>query len=263
MWKLSVLFRRCAATLALLISGWRPAHAQIIETETARIPQRGHFEVGTGYEFQTSSTGTEHAIPITLEGSLTNRLALLVEPVPYTSIRPKHGSRATGAGDLEVTATYVAVTESGRRPAIALAAEAKIPTARNMNIGTTKADYAGYLIMSKRAGRFDSHANLGYTVVGQPAGAQLSDILNGAVATMFHASDKNLVFAEVLGTTAVSGEGDSGTGEASVAPEAAAGELVGTVGGGRFIAPGVLLSFSVSYDNNHAILYRPGITISF
>ncbi len=257
----SVSRRGVVASLALLIGAWQPAHGQILETETARIPRRGHFEFGTGYEFQTSASGTEHATPIALEGGLTDRFALLVEPVPYTSIRPKHAARSTGAGDLEITGTYIAVPESGRRPAIALAIEAKIPTARNVNIGTTKADYAGYLIMSKRAGRFDSHANLGYTIVGQPPGIQLSNIINGALATEFHASDANLLFAEVLGTTAASSEGsDSGS---STAPEVAGSELIGTLGAAHFVSHGVQLSFSLSYDSTHAWLYRPGITISF
>jgi hypothetical protein len=260
----SVTYRSVVAALALLVSWWRPASAQIIETETARIPKRGHFEFGTGYEFQTSAAGTEHATPIALEGGLTDRFALLVEPVPYTSIRPKHAARSTGPGDLEITGTYVALPESGKRPAIALAIEAKIPTARNVNIGTTKADYAGYLIMSKRAGRFDSHANLGYTIVGQPAGVQLSNIFNAALATEFHASDANLLFAEVLGTTAASAEGESGSDSVTTpAPEAAGSELVGTFGAAHFVSRGVLLSFSLSYDSTHAWLYRPGITISF
>lgn len=257
-------FALTSAVLFSIAVPWNSANAQILETETARIPQRGHFEIGSGYEFQKSLAGTEHATPFAIEMGLTNRLALLVEPVPYTSIRPKKGTRSTGVGDIEVTATYVAIPEAHGRPALAFAGEVKIPTARDKNIGTTRPDYAGYLIMSKRSGRFDSHVNAGYTIVGQPAGIKLSNIINGAIATEFHMTSSSLIFGEVLATTAATADGESGSNPGSViTPEASAGELVGTLGVGHFVARGMLLSLGISYDNSRATLFRPGVTISF
>ena len=41
------------------------ALAQVLETETARLPKQGHGEVSAGFEFQTSKEGTESAIPLT------------------------------------------------------------------------------------------------------------------------------------------------------------------------------------------------------
>src|SRR5712675_3082403 len=81
--------------------------AQVLETETARPLQKGVLEIGAGYEFQHSREGDEVAIPLAFELGLTNRLGLLVEPVPYTAIRPKAGQSATGFGDLEITASYL------------------------------------------------------------------------------------------------------------------------------------------------------------
>jgi hypothetical protein len=45
-------------------------------------------------------------------------------------------------------------------------------------------------------------------------------------------------------------------------PEAAAAgqEFVGTVGLGIYLSPRWFLSLGVSYDNNHAILWRPGLS---
>jgi hypothetical protein len=69
-------------------------------------------------------------------------------------------------------------------------------------------------------------------------------------------------YGEVLGTTSTGGgEGDALPGAGlAIVPEAAGQELVGTVGLGMYIHPRWFVSLGVSYDNTHAILWRPGIT---
>src|SRR6202165_277730 len=91
--------------------------------EAARPPQKGAFEVQTAFEYQTSKEGTERALPFAFEYGITDRLSLMAEPVLYTAIRPKVGTRATGIGDLEVTLSYLFAREKGRRPALAIAGE--------------------------------------------------------------------------------------------------------------------------------------------
>ncbi len=136
---------------------------------------RRWWEIGNAYELQTSSEGTEAAIPMAIEYGVRDNLALLIEPVPYTAIRPKVGRHAMGLGDVEATLTYRFGQEHGSVPALALAAEVKIPTARNALIGSREPDYTGYLIASKRSGRFDTHANVAYTVVGGPDAVRLNN----------------------------------------------------------------------------------------
>src|ERR1700720_2533017 len=95
------------AILSAVIVPCRTVAAQILETETARPLRAGQLEIGAGYEFQQSHEGDETAIPFAFELGITNRLGLLVEPVPYTAIRPEVGQSATGPGDLEITASYL------------------------------------------------------------------------------------------------------------------------------------------------------------
>ena len=237
------------------------AHAQALETETARFLHKGSYELGSAFEFQTSKEGVERAVPLALEYGVTDRLSMLVEPVAYTAIRPKRTARATGPGDLEVTAFYLVRETAVRAPALAVAAEVKLPTARERLIGTGQTDYAVYAIASQRAGRFDSHANLGYNINGQPPGVQLVNTVSGALATEFHVTDTVELFGEVLGTTSSAGErgGDNPSSPSARAPEAAGGELVGTAGVGVSPLPHLLLSLGMSYDNNHAVLLRPGV----
>jgi hypothetical protein len=261
---------RVAAALAPAFLGLlfvEPGQGQVLETETARLRTRGAFQAGLNYEFQTSSEGHESALPFLFEYGLTNRLELSLEPVAATRIRPHVGRGATGFGDTELTLTYLVRRESLSLPAIALAGEIKFATARDSLIGTGEPDYTAYLIASKRFGWLDTHLNLTYTFVGQPpgpemGGVKLSNTIGGALAGMYSLGWRLRIYGEVLATTSASGGGPetmlSPTG--TVPPEAAGEEIVGTIGAGVYINPKLFVSLGVSYDNNHALLFRPGIT---
>lgn len=233
-----------------------PAMAQTLETETARLLARKAVKFGANFEYQRSSDGRERAIPMFFEYGVTSTTELVVEPVLYTAIRPKMGPRATGAGDLEITLIQRLVGETSSRPAFAIAGEIKVPTARNSLIGTRKTDFAGYLIASKRFGKLDTHANVGYTVVGKPLGAQLKNIANFAIAGMYDVGLHTKLFGEVLANTAAT----VGAAESSTTPEAAGGEVVGTLGAGQYVSRQAFLTFGLSYDNKGAVLFRPGVT---
>lgn len=238
------------------------ARAQMLETESARLLRHGSMIVGGNYEYQTSREGTETAIPFVVEYGISNRLELMIEPVAQTAIRPKTGTEATGVGDIEATLTWLARAE-GRLPAVAFAAELKIPTARNVFIGTGRTDLALWAIASRRFGRLDSHVNISYTLVGKPRGAQLNNIFGGAIAGVLSldAANTNHIFAEILANSPSTSTPESTTPPpvGTVVPEAAGGEIVGTIGFARSLANHrVELSAGISLDNNGAVLFRPG-----
>lgn len=232
---------------------------QPLETETARLLKARRFEVGSSVEYQTSSTGTETAVPTAVTYGLTDNLELLVEPVFYTAIRPKAGRIVHGRGDLEITLTRLVLPERASFPALAMAAEVKLPTANDRLIGTGRSDYTGYLIVSKRFGKFDTHANLGYTIVGKPAGVSVKNVFNFALAEEYHLNDRFDLVGEILGTTAASREGAEG----ATAPELAGSEVVGMLGMRYYARPNQVLSLGVNYDNRNALLIRTGVTLGF
>lgn len=160
-----------------------------------------------------------------------------------------------GLGDLELTLTDLLHTESTRLPGVAVAGELQLPTARNGQIGTRKTDFAGYLMAGRRLGHTDVHVNFSVTWPGSPPGLQLRTVYGGAVAMVCHLTDRNDLFAEVLGnTSATQGENP----EESATPEVAGGELVGTVGVSRRLLPGLQFALSANYDNNGALMFRQG-----
>ena len=255
-------FLLCAA----LSAGFAlPAAAQTLETETARVLPAHGWEIGYALEVQHSSEGIERAMPFALVYGITNRLELMIEPVPYTLIRPKVGRRAKGAGDIETTLTYNFRHETAHLPALAIAGELKLPTARDQLIGTGQTDVAIYVSESKHFGRLDTHAHVAYTSVGQPSGvAPLGNIFGLGLAAVYAARPRLDIFAEVLSDTASNpaGEGGSlaGTG-LPVVPEASGGEFVATVGTAWRLRPRFTVYVSGSRDNIGATLIRSGFVV--
>jgi hypothetical protein len=251
---------------ALFLLATSALASQPLETETARTLPAGVFKIELTGEYQHSKDGSERAFPLLLEYGITDRTELTVEPVFGTSIKPRNGPSASGFGDLEITLTHLFLPERGSMPAFALAGEVKLPTARNRQIGTGKTDYTIWGIASKRMGRLDLHANLGYTVVGSPSGANLSNIVDYALAEEFHVSPRWDVVGEFIGNTSSTGEGVEGGPSgppAGVPPEAAGAERSAMVGFRYHPSPSMFFSMGVSYDNNHAWLIRPGVTWRF
>jgi Putative MetA-pathway of phenol degradation len=240
-----------------------PARAAApLETETARFFRRGMFEAEGSLELQRSKDGRESAVPLAFEYGLADRLALMVEPVPFTRITPKNGGGTRGTGDVEVTLSGLLLSESGRRPAFALAGEIKLPTAESRLIGSDRADYSAYAIASKQFGKLDAHANLGFTVVGHPAGVPVNNTINYAVAGEYEIRPTWTLVGEVLGNTAALSEGKS-SGESAVAPEISGGETIAMVGARWIVMPRLTASFGVTVDNTGAVLIRPGLATRF
>ncbi len=186
----------------------------------------------------------------------------------YTNINTIGTPPATGIGDFEVTLTYLLSKESTSIPAIAIAGEVKIPTAKNTLIGTGKTDFALYLIGSKKIGDVDIHANINYTIIGNPPGASLMNTWFFAGAFEYNMSERFLLFGEVYGNTSSIAGSETDTappiGTTTGLPaEASAGEIVGSLGVGYYISSGLLGSLSVSHDDNNATLLRAALSYTF
>jgi hypothetical protein len=167
-------------------------------------------------------------------------------------------------GDLEVTASYLLRDESARVPAFALALEEKFPTAKNNLIGTGKADHAAYLIASKRFGQLDTHANVGYTIVGSPNSVSLSNRIMGGLAGEFTITPSTLLYGEVLASTSAGGGEAAATAPGTpVVPEGSGDQIFGTLGIAHVFVPGSRVSLGITRDNVGAVQIRPGITLWF
>ncbi len=247
----------------IVILGNQPdtATAQVLETEDSRPLNKRQLEIGAGLEYQTSREGYEIALPLSFEYGVSKRFTLLFEPVPFTGIYPKITHHANGFGDLEITLFYQLLKETNHFPSISLSAEVKIPTAKDSLIGTGKMDFTPFFIASKTTGKFFTSLNLSYTFLGKPKGAVANNLFNYAAGTVYEISAKSILFAEIYGNTSAFGgaEVPETPGSPQKNIEISGGETVGSAGYGYYINRNLLLSFGISYDNNHALLFRPGI----
>ena len=265
LWRL----RHFAFVLLLTFAGASTRGDLAMETETARLLEPGHFELGGAFEFQTSPNGEEYALPMAVEFGVFHHLEALIEPVPFTSIHPPGSKSATGLGDLETTLTYLIVEEKKYLPAMAIAGEIKFPTAGNRQIGSGEYDYRVYAVASKRFSNVDVHFNLGYNIIGAPEGASTKNPIDVELGAEWFVHPKFDLFAEVNYVGSSSSNGGEGTvlaadtADAGVTREIAAEELVGSVGVRAHLARHFDTFGSFSYDNNDAKLFRTGVTIKY
>jgi hypothetical protein len=258
----NVMTKVLTAAAAMILIGSQAWAGQPLETESTRLLRKGTFELEAGLEHQRSGDGTETATPLAIEYGITNRLELLVEPVPYNRIHDTGARSQTGIGDVEVTMTMLLRQERKGSPSLALAGEVKAPTAKNLRIGTGETDYSLYFIGGKRSGRWDTQVNLGYTFLGAPSGVHLNNVENFAVSEEYQWKERVQLVGEVFGHTAAQNTGEgSGTPAAPGTTEIGGAEIVGTVGARYLSFDGVTYSIGLSVDNNAALLIHPGITL--
>ena len=254
-----------AATSVLSFAG--SAHAgQPLETETTRLLRAHQFEAEIGFEHQRAETGTETALPMAIGYGVTDRLELLVEPVLLDHIRDTGTAAVVGVGDLEVTLTSQLWGGTGGHSGLAVAGEVKLPTASNSRIGSGQTDFTLWSIASHAIGPWDTHLNLGYTLIGQPPGVSVNNVINYGIAEEFRLSSSWELLGEVFGNTsalAETADQTGGSGESVLTPEIGGAETVGALGVRLHAGRGLTYSLGISYDTKQAVLVHPGVSFRF
>jgi hypothetical protein len=252
----------CQFTIAVILACTStPTLAkQPFETETARLPKQGHGNIQFEFEYATSDDGRDIAAPIVLEYGITNRLKLVIEPDVYASVKPKSGAAVNGFGDTEAKLVYLISEESGAAPALAIAGEVKIPTGKRPDLSSGKVDYRIFAIVSKRAGRFDLHANLGYTIVGSPVGEKLPNVIDYSVAAEYAINPKFSLVSEILGSSPLGGS-NGGVLASNVEVEGTV--ITGLVGAIYKVRPKTEFALAATYDSGSLLLIRAGLTFRF
>jgi 3-phytase len=240
--------------------GW--VESPPLESETAHLAERGAVKLEVGFEREHEIDRSESKALFGLEYAASDRLQLRLEPIVYSEIKQTSGAQASGIGDLEVSATLVALSETGPIPGVAFAAEVKLPTARNQNLGTGRADYTGDVILSKRVAGLYTHLNLGYTVVGKPPGADVRNVFGFALAAE-RRLERFDVGGEVIGHTGVLRRAGSEAWLASgvVRPELAGEQFAATLGARFHVNDKLVLSLGASYEHDRAFEIEPGVAV--
>ena len=225
----------------------------VLETETAELGKKGDMLVSNSVQFERERDGSRTIFTLTqFEYAITDRAEILIEPFFQEWDRPKGAASFHGMGDLEITPSYMIVTddEKGWRPAVVLAFKVKVPTARNREIGTGLVDYYPYVILGKKIGHWLFNANLGVNFIGRARDDHATrDQLIYDLSVEREISDKWSVFAEVFGNSRPAVE------EVSTVAGAVATEYKFTEHFNMFV--------SVGYDTGHLFNVRPGFNFVF
>lgn len=254
------------AVVCVLLSTGTAIGGQPLETESTRLLRAHQFEIETGFEHQRASAGTESALPMAIGYGISDRMELLVEPVLLDRVRDKGAAGVGGIGDLEVTLTRQIFGTESSPSGFALAGEVKIPTARNRRIGSGQTDFTLWSIGSHKAGRWDTHLNLGYTFIGRPPGVTVNDVVNYGLGEEYRLNSTWDLLGEVFGNTSALAEAadqTSGAGESALTPEIGGAETVGALGARYHTALGLSYSLGLSYDSKQALLVHPGLSFRF
>ncbi len=244
--------RRFLALLSIASAFAIRLHADtVLETETAELGKKGEGLFSFSVQFEREKDGSTTQFTLTqLEYALSDRAEILIEPFFQEWDQPKGVKRFHGAGDLEITPSYMVVLEKPCIPAVVLAFKLKVPTARNRDIGTGKYDYYPYLIFGKTYGRWVFNANFGYNFITSPS---KDEHLNSQFIYDFSVerrmTEKWSVFAEVFANSSPA-SGERGTFSGAIATEYQFGKHFNA-----FV--------SVGYDTDHLFNVRPGFNVPF
>ena len=163
-----------------------PVGARILKTRKVGTTHRPlALTAGSGFEYETDGEESEYGFPLLTEYALRDIVKLRAEP-SFVLIRKKAGGSRSGFGDTETAVTFELPTERRYRPAVALEALIKWPTARTGEFGTGKTDYTLGAIVSKEFVQCDAELNAAYTVVGDPPGVSLKDTFEASAALEWH-----------------------------------------------------------------------------
>ncbi len=143
-----------------------------IETETAQIGKKGDFGFSQAYEYGRAKDGTSGGTLTQFEYGLSDRAEILVEPFFYTWEHPDGGPNVGGLGDLEITPSYMVITEDGWRPSVLTALKLKVPTGSERAGSSGKFDYMPYLIFGQHFGEWTVNGNTGVNITTPETGGE-------------------------------------------------------------------------------------------
>src|SRR3954469_7583685 len=140
----------------------------------AEFQRPGVLQIEYGYagSFRHKDASTQQTAPTPLRFAVARRLLLELDLDTVNSQKDATGARVTGVGDTAVGIQGVAVRETEKHPALALAYYFKLPTASEMKgLGSGRVDHKIIALVSKTVGQTDIDCNAAYLIDGREGGA--------------------------------------------------------------------------------------------
>lgn len=87
-------------------------------------------------------------------------------------------SSASGLGDATLSLTYAAHYDPASRFGVDVTGKVKLATAEDERLGTGENDYSVLVDLYRNFGRWTAFGGLGYTIMGNPPGVTLNDVVS-------------------------------------------------------------------------------------
>jgi hypothetical protein len=140
----------------------------------------------------------------TMGGGMMSRATGQSTGTPLTPSTRAALSSASGVGDIVGSAGYRVADNLLTGVQVVLSARVKIPTASaSSGLGTGRTDVGGAAAVRKRFGSGWFYGELGYLVLGKPAGAKLRNAATWAVGGGKRLAPRVFLLASAFGNTAV------------------------------------------------------------
>lgn len=139
-------------------------------SDPAEIQKAGVLQLEYGYDanFRAKDFRTEQAASLTLRFAASKRLLLVLDLDTVESETDETGTRMTGFGDTQLGFQAVALKDTEKHPAFALAYYVKLPTAsKEKGLGTGRVDHKVIALLSKKLGQTDVDFTSAVLVVGR------------------------------------------------------------------------------------------------
>jgi hypothetical protein len=158
------------------------------------------LEFGYDADFQAAEFRAEHAAPLGIRYAVTGHLLLTGNLDVVRSETDRAGINETGVGDMRIGLQVVALKAGPRRPAVAFAYFAKLPTAsKEKGLGTGRTDHRVLWLLSQKAGAVDIDFNAAWLNVARVDSNRRADGGQAAISVTYELGQKYGVEGELSG----------------------------------------------------------------
>lgn len=174
--------------------------------------------------------------------------------IPIVSIIPKNGDNSVGFSDLVLKTKINIIPLENHFASVAMVFGSKLANGNaNSGLGSGATDFFVSSIFTKDLKNSKIHVNLGYSLIGKPAGSTLKDIIGYGISYEYLGIENVGILGEIYGNT-------------NSDPTVSINPLELLIGGNMKIQPGIIADVGVAFglsDVSPKNRYTIGLTVEF
>jgi hypothetical protein len=202
--------------------------------------EKGKIGIESGFSSFKSANYDSNVSEVTsLKYGILDNMDIGID-LPYLNYTQTGAQNVSGLGDATVKAKIKIIPSENNFAGLSFTAGAKLSNGdASKGLGTGVTDYSINSILTKELDKLALHFNLGYTLIGQPAGQTLNNVLNYGCAFESPIIADVTLLGEIYGST-------------NSDPASNINPLTATLGANKEVIPGLTADAGVSVGLNDA-----------